>query len=235
MTERRWNRRDALKGRRPAGIRGPDQGVRGGIPRASCAAKPTREPDCILTPEQTTGPFYIDAGLVRQDITEDRSGAPLQLDIGIAGADTCQPIANAAVDIWHGDALGRYSGFPLQGASFENTSGQTFLRGVQVTDAAGRGDLPDHLPGILSRSNTPHPRQIILDARTLVDAQLYFVDATTDAVYARWAPTMSAPARGTRNPDDFGAGDGNGGYLDIETLPGDQGYVGRINIGIGSA
>ena len=35
----------------------------------------------ILTPEQTEGPYYIDANLLRGDITEGIDGHPLQLDL----------------------------------------------------------------------------------------------------------------------------------------------------------
>ena len=66
---------------------------------------------CVLTPEATEGPFYLDLDKVRRDITEGRDGAPLALTISVVDATTCRPIKDAAVDIWHCDALGLYSGF----------------------------------------------------------------------------------------------------------------------------
>jgi protocatechuate 3,4-dioxygenase beta subunit len=99
-------------------------------------------PDCVLTPEQLEGPFYIDLAQVRQDITEDRPGVPLALAITIVDANTCEPIRNAAVDVWHCDALGVYSGEPSEGSG-----GTTFLRGIQLTDPNGQAELKTIYPG----------------------------------------------------------------------------------------
>jgi len=67
--------------------------------------------DCVLTPEVTQGPYYLDLDKVRRDITEGRPGRPLELTIVVLDASTCRPIRDAAVDIWHCDAGGIYSGF----------------------------------------------------------------------------------------------------------------------------
>lgn len=64
-----------------------------------------------LTSETTEGPYYIDADKLRQDITEDRDGIPLTLRVKVIDSVTCRPVRNAAVDIWHCDALGIYSGY----------------------------------------------------------------------------------------------------------------------------
>ncbi|MFI5797012.1 intradiol ring-cleavage dioxygenase [Streptomyces sp. NPDC051677] len=64
-----------------------------------------------LTSETTEGPYYIDADKIRQDITEDKEGIPLTLALKVIDSETCRPIANAAVDVWHCDALGIYSGY----------------------------------------------------------------------------------------------------------------------------
>ncbi|ANS66579.1 dioxygenase [Streptomyces lincolnensis] len=64
-----------------------------------------------LTSETTEGPYYIDADKIRRDITEDKEGIPLTLDLKVVDSETCKPIADAAVDIWHCDALGIYSGY----------------------------------------------------------------------------------------------------------------------------
>jgi hypothetical protein len=45
----------------------------------SVAEGATTMPDCVLTPEQEEGPFYIDLAQVRQDIVENRPGVPLAL------------------------------------------------------------------------------------------------------------------------------------------------------------
>ena len=68
-------------------------------------------PGCTLTSEQEEGPYYIDDETMRRDITEASPGVPLLLDIKLVDATRCAPLLNAAVDIWHCDALGVYSGF----------------------------------------------------------------------------------------------------------------------------
>ncbi|MCX4763529.1 intradiol ring-cleavage dioxygenase [Streptomyces sp. NBC_01275] len=64
-----------------------------------------------LTSETTEGPYYIDADKLRRDITEDKEGIPLTLSLKVIDSETCKPIRNAAVDVWHCDALGIYSGY----------------------------------------------------------------------------------------------------------------------------
>jgi hypothetical protein len=76
-------------------------------------------------------PFYVDLDKVRRDITEGRP-VPLQLKIRVIDVRKCKPIHSAAVDIWHCDAGGLYSD-----ESSNGTAGQTFLRGVQLTDKKG--------------------------------------------------------------------------------------------------
>ncbi|QIY63740.1 intradiol ring-cleavage dioxygenase [Streptomyces sp. RPA4-2] len=69
-----------------------------------------------LTSETTEGPYYIDADKIRQDIREGQEGIPLTLRLKVIDADTCRPVKNAAVDIWHCTALGIYSGYEAMGS-----------------------------------------------------------------------------------------------------------------------
>src|SRR6266852_969239 len=96
---------------------------------AGPAAVASGELACVLTPEQTEGPYYIANEAVRRNITEGRPGAPLLLRAFVVNASTCKPIKGAAVDIWHADAGGVYSGF---GSGAGN---RTFMRGIQRTNA----------------------------------------------------------------------------------------------------
>ncbi len=99
-------------------------------------------PDCVLTPEQEEGPFYVDLARVRRDIVEDRRGVSLMLALTVVDSITCEPIRDAAVDLWHCDALGVYSGEPS-----ENSAGETFLRGIQLTDGNGLAEFATIYPG----------------------------------------------------------------------------------------
>lgn len=68
-------------------------------------------PECSLMAEQEEGPYYVDDQTLRREITEGKPGVPLQLAVMLVDAKTCKPLRNAAVDIWHCDATGVYSGF----------------------------------------------------------------------------------------------------------------------------
>ncbi len=109
---------------------------------ARSVAGGTTTPDCVLTPEQEEGPFYIDLAQVRRDIVEGRPGVPLALALTVVDSSTCAPIRDAAVDIWHCDAQGVYSGEPSEGSE-----GETYLRGIQLTDRNGLAEFATIYPG----------------------------------------------------------------------------------------
>src|SRR5438067_2308343 len=108
---------------------------------------------CVLTPEVTEGPYYLDLDKVRSDITEGKEGAPLDLKLTVVDATGCTPIKDAAVDVWHCDAGGVYSGFSQAsagggpGGGQSKTDDQTFLRGTQVSDANGLAEFQTIYPG----------------------------------------------------------------------------------------
>jgi protocatechuate 3,4-dioxygenase beta subunit len=113
--------------------------AQGGATRPQESATP---PSCVLTPEQEEGPFYIDLARIRRDIVENRPGVPLSLMLTVVDSKTCEPIRDAAVDIWHCDALGVYSGEPS-----EHSQGETYLRGIQLTDGNGLAEFATIYPG----------------------------------------------------------------------------------------
>jgi protocatechuate 3,4-dioxygenase beta subunit len=83
----------------------------GGIGLASALRSMPSTPACTLTTEQEEGPYYVDYGKVRSDITEGKVGVPLHLRVALMHAKHCTPLSNATLDIWHCDAEGIYSGF----------------------------------------------------------------------------------------------------------------------------
>ncbi|MGX1549450.1 dioxygenase family protein, partial [Streptomyces adustus] len=88
----------------------------GGGRQTPAAATSGAEVCYRLTSEAVEGPYYIDADKIRRDVTEDREGIPLRLDLRVIDSETCRPVRNAAVDIWHCDASGVYSGYESQGS-----------------------------------------------------------------------------------------------------------------------
>lgn len=111
----------------------------------------------MLAPEQMEGPYYLDYGIHREDITESKQGLDLLLKIVVVDANSCLPLEDIAVDIWHCDALGVYSSYTGYGNDTlppvdENghaapTDETTWLRGVQLTDAAGVASFRSIVPG----------------------------------------------------------------------------------------
>jgi protocatechuate 3,4-dioxygenase beta subunit len=96
----------------------------GGAFAASAAASaekdaphgPAEDACYTLTSELVEGPYYIDADKIRRDVTEDQEGIPLALTLKVIDAETCRPLKNAAVDIWHCNATGVYSGYEGMGS-----------------------------------------------------------------------------------------------------------------------
>jgi protocatechuate 3,4-dioxygenase beta subunit len=162
------------------------------------------QPVCTLTPEQTEGPFYMDQARVREAISEGKPGVPLQLVLRVLEASaSCAPIARAAVDVWHCDALGIYSGF--EGAAIRPrpvrpVDDKTFLRGTQLTDTAGAVRFRTIYPGWYS-GRTPHVHLKLRVGAKTATTQLYFPDDVTNAVYTR-APYDQHPNRDTTNAND---------------------------------
>ena len=102
--------------------------------------------NCILIPSETAGPFPLDLSendtFFRQEIHEDRIGAPLRQRIRIIGSGNCEPMPNVRVNIWHCDRDGDYSGYSQMG-----TDGETWCRGYQMTDANGECEFVTIFPG----------------------------------------------------------------------------------------
>ena len=180
---------------------------------------------CVLTPELTEGPYYIPNEKLRRNITDGHPGTPLFLQLAVVDASTCKPIKGAAVDIWHADAAGTYSGFGAGSAS------RTFMRGIQKTDARGIVTFRSVYPGWY-RGRTVHIHvKVHLRGRVVHTGQLFFSDALTDHVY-RNAPYSRRPNRTTRNANDSIFV--NGGRKSILTVrPRDTGgYLGKITMGV---
>jgi protocatechuate 3,4-dioxygenase beta subunit len=180
---------------------------------------------CVLTPEMTEGPYYLEGDKVRRTITEGKPGVPLFLRLTVVDVSTCKPIRNAAVDVWHCDASGVYSGTSAQG-----TESETFLRGIQRTDRSGLARFSTIYPGWYPGRTVHIHVKVYLGGRTVHTGQLFFPDGLTDAVYRR-SPYSRRPNRDPRN-----AGDSifrNGGRRSLLKLErSGSGYVGSITMGV---
>jgi len=179
---------------------------------------------CVLTPELTEGPYYIAGEKLRRDIRDGHPGALLTLRLTILNASTCKPIKGAAIDIWHADAAGNYSGFG------GGASSRTFLRGVQKTDKNGVAVFTTIYPGWYQGRAVHIHLKVHVGGNVVHTGQLFFSDALTQAVY-------KAPPYASRgNPDTPNASDsiyvngGKRGLLGVKKNG--AGYVGTIAMGV---
>ena len=180
---------------------------------------------CVLTPEMTEGPYYLDGDKVRRDIREGRPGTRLDLATTVVDVSTCKPINGALVDIWHCDAGGTYSGFAQEG-----TDGKTFMRGIQRTNKSGVATFVTVYPGWYSGRTVHIHVQVSLGGNVLHTGQLFFPEALTDAVYKR-APYRSRPGRDTRNATDSIFRNG-GSKSVLKIAKNGSGYVARMTMGV---
>lgn len=204
------------------------------------AAATVTPPSCLVRPEQTEGPLFVDDKLLRSDIRSDptdgsvKQGVPLRLVFRasqLKGA-SCTPLAGATVDVWHCDALGVYS--DAQGSRFGNTKGKKFLRGYQLTNAGGTAQFLTIYPGwYQGRAVHIHFKLRTVPTSGIgheFTSQLYFDDALTDRVHAQ-APYASKGQRTLQNALD-GIFQNGGEQLLLEPAKEGQGYVATFDVAL---
>jgi protocatechuate 3,4-dioxygenase beta subunit len=179
---------------------------------------------CTLTPEATEGPFYLDINDVRQDITEGKAGAPLALQLTIVDASTCTAIKDAAIDIWHCDAGGAYSG--VQGSN-----GTTFLRGTQMSDADGLATFDTIYPGWYQGRAVHIHMKVHVDNSVVHTGQLFFDDSLSDSVFQN-SPYSGRGTRDMRNEDDSIFTDAGGASAIVPVSKNGSNYSGQITVGV---
>jgi protocatechuate 3,4-dioxygenase beta subunit len=179
---------------------------------AGTLAQTTTAASCVVKPELTEGPYFVDENLNRSDIRVEqldgsiKDGVPLGLVFNVSqiAGGSCAAVSGAKVDVWHCDALGVYS--DVNDRSFPNsTLGQSFLRGYQLTADDGSARFTTIYPGwyagravhihfkIRTTSTTGEPYEFT--------SQLFLDDALTDQVHAQ-QPYASKGQRNMRNAQD---------------------------------
>ena len=166
---------------------------------------------CLVRPELTEGPFFVDAADERSDIRVDTSsgkaseGVPLTVTFNVAqaAAAACTPLPQAVVHVWQCDGVGVYSGVsdrqPGSGSRKDNA-----LRGTQQTGSGGAARFTTIYPGWY-RGRAVH---IHFKIRTQsggqayeYTSQLFFPETLTDEIHAA-PPYARHGRRDTMNDRD---------------------------------
>jgi protocatechuate 3,4-dioxygenase beta subunit len=212
-------------------------------PTASSTPAATMTPQslsCVAAPALTEGPFFVDEGLNRSDLTAGTAepfvvnGLPLRLKLAVyrISGNSCTPLSGAQVDVWHASAEGVYSDEASGSIQSKNTLGETYLRGYQVTDDSGAVEFLTIYPG-WSISRTIHihfkVRVFTLSGQQAFEftSQLFMADALNDVVLAA-APYNTRGTRRVRNTNDSIYS----GQLELVMQPVEVGYVGTFTIGL---
>ena len=130
----------------------------------------------------------------------------------------------AAVDIWHADAAGNYSGFG------EGASSRTFMRGIQKTDRNGLATFLTVYPGWYQGRAVHIHVKVHIGGSVVHTGQLFFPDAVTAQAY-KVAPYTSRPGPGMLNAQDsIFVNGGRRSMLALKKTA--AGYTGSIAMGV---
>jgi protocatechuate 3,4-dioxygenase beta subunit len=130
----------------------------------------TGNASCTLTPEVTQGPYYVSGEYVRRNVIEDQEGVDIVLDFQVIDANTCEPVPNVYLEMWHCNSTGVYSGIVANGngdSSDATNIDKTFLRGIQVTDSDGVAQFESLFPGHYT-SRAPHIHVLVHTNATML-------------------------------------------------------------------
>ena len=181
---------------------------------------------CLLTPEATAGPYWVQENLTRRNVTEGKPGLPLVIRFTVLNAKTCTPIPKADVEIWHCDALGNYSA--VNGATTR------YLRGHQKAGATGKAEFLTIFPGWYP-GRTPHIHmKVSVGGNVVHTGQVFMNEAITRAVYKQ-KPYSSKGAYDTPHASDMIYSQAGGSTAELKLTRrtgGLKGYLGTIAIGV---
>jgi protocatechuate 3,4-dioxygenase beta subunit len=214
-------------------------------------AATTSSATCTTIPQETAGPYPGDgtnganaltlSGIVRSNITTSltsskvAAGIPLTVTLTVLKGSSCEPAVGYAVYIWHCDQDGNYSMYA------SSLTADSYLRGVQITDANGQVTFTTIWPACYS-GRWPH---IHLEVYTDVAAatsgnnkisvsQLAMPKAQCDEVFATTGYSQSvANLAQTSLATDMVFSDG--ATLETPTITGstELGYAAALTVPIG--
>lgn len=178
---------------------------------------------CADYPAMTPGPYYVADPTERADITEGLEGAPMTMRFAVQDS-SCQPIGGAVVDVWHAAPDGTYSGV-------EDAAGETYLRGVQSTDADGVATFETVVPGWYPGRTTHVHFKVLVDGAEVLTSQAFFDEGVLSSIYAT-GTYASRGGKDTANDDDdiFGEADTEAALFTMERSG--EAWTGAITVNL---
>jgi protocatechuate 3,4-dioxygenase beta subunit len=191
---------------------------------------------CAVSPTETRGPYPDTTGMInnsaffRRDITEGKPGIPLALTLTVVNVNSaCAAVSGLQVEIWQCDATGNYSEYSQPGF---NGTGQTFLRGVQTTDANGQVTFNTIYPGWYAGRATHIHVDAYRGGAIVKSTQIAFPETVSSAVYASGVYAAHGQNAQTTNANDNVFSDGVTNELATVSGSPSSGYTAMLNVGI---
>ncbi len=133
---------------------------------------------CAVTPSETAGPYPSLTDFFRSDIREGKEGTTLTLTVKVVNTNNnCAAVPNAQVEIWHCDVGGNYS-------QYGSVANQTFLRGIQTTDANGTVTFTTIYPGWYQGRATHIHVEATINGRSVKVSQMAFPESVNNTVHS---------------------------------------------------
>ncbi len=209
-----------------------------GVVATATGSSSVAVPSCVVVPELTEGPYFVDEMLNRSDIRSEPTDNTVvegdQLDIAVnvsqvGGDGSCTALAGAQVDVWHCDSAGAYSGASDPGF---DTTGKTWLRGYQVTGDDGQVTFTTIYPGWYPGRATHIHFKIRTEDGYEFTSQWFFDDAFSDTVHTQGVYADRGASGRLQNSGD-GIFQGSNGLLTLDVASaGASAYATTFDIGL---
>ncbi len=180
---------------------------------------------CAVTPNETVGPYPSLVDLFRSDIREGKSGTQLDLAITVVNTSaSCAPLTGVNVEIWQCDAGGNYSQYGSERA-------QTYLRGIQTTNASGQVTFTTVYPGWYQGRATHIHVEVTRNGQSLKVTQIAFPDSVNAEVYGTGVYASRGSNPTTNSRDNIFADSLNSELATVSRNP-SGGYAATFTVGL---
>ena len=158
----------------------------------------------------------------------------MQIALTLVSANSCAPLANRSVYVWHCDRAGLYSLYS------SGATNQNYLRGVQETDANGKVTFTSIFPACYA-GRWPHIHFEVFPslaaaasvANKIATSQIALPKATCDVVYATtgYAQSISNLSQVSLATDNVFS---DGASLELATVTGNvtDGFVASLTVAV---